>query len=268
MQQPLGHLSFDDLSRPPSPPITPPPVASAPAPASPPGSLTYALERSARRKSSIHISVLPDLTVRVVAPQRLPKTRIDALLRQRLSWIDKQREIVQAAKVLRIEREWTSGERLPLLDEPLELRVQSVAGQKVVRAIRKDAFLDVWVPAGVQTVDPIRRVVYKWYGQQAQQVFAQRVLHFTARLGVEPSRVLVRNQSSRWGSCASDGSLRFCWRLILAPQRILDYVVVHELSHLKHPHHQPPFWACVASILPDYMDLRAELKRDGDTYKL
>ena len=138
----------------------------------------------------------------------------------------------------------------------------------MVRAIRKDSWLDIWVPAGLDSTEPIVRVVHKWYGLQAQRVLAQRVLHYAEPFGVQPMRVLVRNQSSRWGSCASDGSLRFCWRLILAPQRVLDYVVVHELSHLRHPHHQRPFWACVESILPEYKELRAELKRDGNSYVL
>jgi predicted metal-dependent hydrolase len=218
--------------------------------------------------STVHISILPDLTVRVVAPVRVAKAKIDALLREREAWIHRQREWVRSAQLDRIERQWVSGERLPYLDEPLELRVRPVAGQKWVHAIRKDSWLDVWVPPGMESTEPIKRVVYKWYGLQAQHVFAQRALFYAARMGVEPRQVLVRNQKSRWGSCASDGSLRLCWRLILAPSRILDYVVVHELSHIRHPHHQPPFWECVESILPDYRELRAELKRHGDSYRL
>ena len=216
----------------------------------------------------MHISVLPDLTVRVVAPMRLARARIDAMIREREAWILKRREEVQAAQQGQVERRWVSGERLPFLDEPLELRIRPVADQKWVHAIRKDSWLDIWVPPGMTDLEPIKRVVHKWYGLQAQRVFAQRVLVYSAQLGVEPHRVLVRNQATRWGSCASDGSLRLCWRLILAPQRILDYVVVHELSHLRHPHHQASFWACVESILPTTAELRAELKRDGDTYQL
>jgi predicted metal-dependent hydrolase len=264
MQQPFGQLSFEDLSRPASPPSP----SNPPRPHNSPDALSYLLERSPRRKSSIHISVLPDLTVRVVAPMRLAKAKIDGLLREREAWILRQRDRMQAAQLKRVDRQWVTGERLPFLDDPLELRIRPVAGQKMVRAVRKDSWLDVWVPAGMENTEPIKRVVHKWYAIQAQQVFAQRALHYGSRMQLMPTRVLVRNQSSRWGSCASDGSLRLCWRLILAPLRVLDYVMVHELSHIRHPHHQPPFWACVESIIPNYKELRAELNRDGESYRL
>jgi predicted metal-dependent hydrolase len=271
MLQPSRQLSFEDAfgTAPPAaePPSHPPPSApAAPPPLTNP--LSYTLERSVRRKSSIQITVLPDLTLRVVAPLRLARGRIDAMVRGREAWIRKRRAELQQSQLGRQERRWSSGERLPFLDDQLELRIRPVVGQKIVQVMRKESYLDVWVPTGLESIEPIKRVVYKWYGIKAQQVFAQRVLHFAEPLNVEPFKVLVRNQTSRWGSCASDGSLRLCWRLILAPQRILDYVVVHELSHLRHPHHQRSFWQCVKSILPNYAELRAELKRDGDTYRL
>jgi predicted metal-dependent hydrolase len=199
---------------------------------------------------------------------RLARSKIDALLRQREAWIQRQREQVRVGQLARVERQWVTGERLPFLDEALELRIRSVAGQRMVQASRKESWLEVSAPPDMQNNEPVKRVVYKWYGIQAQRIFAQRALHYGGEVGLMPTRVLVRNQSSRWGSCASDGTLRLCWRLILAPLRILDYVMVHELSHLRHPHHQPPFWACVESMLPDYRELRAELKQNGDSYRL
>jgi predicted metal-dependent hydrolase len=264
MHQDSRQLSFDDLPKTPISSVAPS-LTKRPSTIEP---FTYVLERSPRRKSTIQISVQSDLTIRVVAPMRTGKAQIDAMVHERQAWILKRREEVQKSQLQRLERCWESGERLPYLDEELELRIRAVSGGKLVRAVRKDGWLDVQIPAWLTDNEPIKRVVQKWYGIEAQRVFAQRVLHFTGLMGVQPARVLVRNQSSRWGSCASDGSVRFCWRLILAPRRVLDYVVVHELSHLRHPHHQRSFWACVEATLPNYQELRAELKRDGAKYDL
>ncbi|MFN0072457.1 MAG: M48 family metallopeptidase [Chloroflexota bacterium] len=253
MAEQSRQLSFLDL----------PPTAS---PAS--ESLAFVLERSARRKRSIQISVQPDLTVRVIAPLRLARARIDEMVRARAPWILKRRNDLRLAHGAQAERQWVSGEHLPLLDEELELRIRPQAGKRMLQARRDGDVLEVIVPLNLDGVDAIRRLVHKWYGIQAQSVFLERTAVYAEILGVKPRQVLVRNQESRWGSCAHDGTLRFCWRLVLAPKRVLDYVVVHELSHIQHPHHQRAFWDTVGSVLPNYPDLRAELKRDGARYRL
>ncbi len=141
MQEQSRQLSFEDLTNDGDLSIPPPLPAEPPRPARLPSSseaLAYVLERSARRKSTIQISVLPDLTVRVVAPVRTPRSRIDALVRERQAWILKRRDEVWRSQLKRVERRWESGERLPYLDEELELRIRPVAGQKMVQAIRQE----------------------------------------------------------------------------------------------------------------------------------
>ena len=107
-----------------------------------------------------------------------------------------------------------------------------------------------------------------WYRAEAVAHLRSRVGHFAPIVQSTPASVVVRSQKHLWGSCSSDGVLRFNWRLVMAPPPVIDYVVVHELCHIKHPHHQKPFWDAVAAVLPDYRSHRLQLRREGDAYCL
>lgn len=95
-------------------------------------------------------------------------------------------------------------------------------------------------------------------------VFEQKVSLYAKLMGVSYGRITIRDQKTRWGSCSGKGNLNFNWRLILAPEEVLDYVVVHELAHRREMNHSPRFWAQVAAVLPDYQKRRQWLKQNGD----
>jgi hypothetical protein len=103
----------------------------------------------------------------------------------------------------------------------------------------------------------------RWYKQQAQQHFAQRVAHFSPMVGAWPASIQIKTYRARWGSCNSKGQLQFNWKLMMAPQAVVDSVVVHELCHLLHLHHGPEFWAQVRRVLPNYRDAKQWLKEEG-----
>jgi predicted metal-dependent hydrolase len=118
-------------------------------------------------------------------------------------------------------------------------------------------FLDSMSP------DAVRMAIERWYRRQAHHVFAERAEHWNARFGYNYGRIAIRDQKSRWGSCSRQGNLNFNWRLLLAPLAVLDYIVIHELAHLKEGNHSPRFWALVAGQCPDYRDQRAWLRQHG-----
>jgi predicted metal-dependent hydrolase len=99
--------------------------------------------------------------------------------------------------------------------------------------------------------------------RQAKELFAQRLDHFAALLGVRWKRLSLSNAGTRWGSAGSDGSIRLNWRLIHFRPAVIDYVVAHELSHLRVMDHSPRFWDTVRTVVPDYAVLRGQLKDDG-----
>ena len=103
------------------------------------------------------------------------------------------------------------------------------------------------------------------YHQAARNYFPKRVAYYETILGVTHGTITIRDQKTRWGSCSSKGNLNFNWRLMLAPPRILDYVVVHELCHRIEMNHSKAFWDAVETVLPDYRELRKWLKDNGRT---
>jgi predicted metal-dependent hydrolase len=107
---------------------------------------------------------------------------------------------------------------------------------------------------------PAAREDYLRSREAAREAIAARLAFFAPVLGVSPGRVSIRNQRSRWGSCSRRGNLNFSFKLLFLPPELADYVVVHELCHLREPNHSPAFWALLASVLPDCQERRRALR--------
>lgn len=116
-------------------------------------------------------------------------------------------------------------------------------------------------PAHPLLADELHTVLKLWFKKRARQIFPERVDFWAQRMNLTPRRVFVTAPLRQWGSCTAQNDIRLNWRLLLLPPEILDYVVVHELAHIPHKHHQPPFWACVASVMPDYLARRQTLRQ-------
>jgi predicted metal-dependent hydrolase len=125
----------------------------------------------------------------------------------------------------------------------------------------------VWRESGLLyvsgTAEHLARRVGDYLKAEARRACSARALEKATAIGAKITRVSVRETRSRWGSCSSSGSLSFSWRLILAPEAVLDYVVAHEVAHLRHLDHSPAFWRLVAELAPDFEAQRRWLKREG-----
>ncbi len=117
----------------------------------------------------------------------------------------------------------------------------------------------------IYTPEEIKRlsVMDKRFRSAAKEYFPKRVAYYHQQTGGNYTKITIRDQKTRWGSCSSSGTLSFNYRLMYAPPRVLDYVVVHELCHLTHMNHSKDFWNMVASIMPDYKSYRQWLKDHG-----
>jgi predicted metal-dependent hydrolase len=129
-----------------------------------------------------------------------------------------------------------------------------------VDAANSNAILWVGLPADAPGSD-LRALVTAWLQQQAHSLFEQRLNLYASPLGVRWSRLSLSNARTRWGSASSSGQIRLNWRLLQLPLPVIDYVVAHELSHLRVMDHSPRFWQTVATVMPDYAARRAELKK-------
>jgi len=108
----------------------------------------------------------------------------------------------------------------------------------------------------------IRDVVQSWLQRQARRVFEERCQHFAQRLGVRMTRLSLSAAQTRWGSASADGSVRLNWRLVHFGRSVIDYVVAHELAHLREMNHSPAFWDVVRSVVPDFEQLRGSLRAE------
>ena len=102
--------------------------------------------------------------------------------------------------------------------------------------------------------------------ERIQTFIEEKVSHYASVMGVSYGRITMRNQKTRWGSCSSGGNLNFNWRLLLMPERVMDYVIVHELAHRREMNHSAAFWQIVETYLPDYRERRQWLKVNGQKY--
>lgn len=118
---------------------------------------------------------------------------------------------------------------------------------------------DTYPPETIKRME----VMDRRYRQAAREYFTKRCEHYRQLTGGSYTRVTIRDQKTRWGSCSTSGTLSFNYRLMFAPPRVLDYVVVHELCHLTHMNHSRDFWNLVGSVMPEYKEHRAWLKRHG-----
>ncbi len=227
--------------------------------------VAYQVVRSARRRKTIELTVEPE-GVRVAAPYWVPDGEIAAFVRSRVPWIVKQgrRQPAEAPRLLA----YVSGEELPYLGRPIPLLVEDRPVRRVQVALDM-LNLRIGVPRRFQEPERRRAAVESglraWYRDRAEEEIPYRVAGWAARFGQSPGRVLIRDQRRRWGSCSPDGTLRFNWRLAMFTPALIDYVVVHELCHLRQPNHGPRFWAEVERLLPDYRQRRATLTRAGRT---
>lgn len=217
--------------------------------------IAYVIERG-RRHKTVAISVDPERGVRVRAPKSTPVEKLDVIVHRKAKWIVDRRRRHEDLPPPATPREFTNGETFLYLGKQYRLRLQS--GSRGTDAVRL-----VGAHLRVSAGPRVRDQLVEWYRQRAKERLEKRVAVWADRIGVTPGRVLVREQRTRWGSADAKGDLRFNWRVVQAPARLLDYVVAHELVHLLHADHTREFWATLGRVMPDYEARREKLRVMG-----
>ncbi|GAB4554525.1 MAG: SprT family zinc-dependent metalloprotease [Rhizobacter sp.] len=232
--------------------------------------VAYALRR-ARRKSIGFVVGLEGLSV--AAPKWVGVGEIESALREKAGWIlrklaeqQERQQRLQSAKV-----DWRDGTGIPFLGETVIIVLDARAGlTKGGAVLNADAEALPGVPRltlhiglpHTATPEQIRDVVQSWLQRQARRVFEERCKHFAQQLGVRYTKLSLSSAQTRWGSAGADGAIRLNWRLIHFAMPSIDYVVAHELAHLREMNHSPRFWDVVRSVMPDFEQVRGTLKDD------
>ncbi|HEX4331728.1 MAG TPA: SprT family zinc-dependent metalloprotease [Usitatibacter sp.] len=222
------------------------------------GEMDYVLVRR-RGRRGVGLKV-DEEGLTVSAPSTMPLARIEALARESERWILKKVAEWSARKVAPVE--FCEGERLQFLGGGLELRLAT--GSRV-RVERRDGELFV-VTRGAQP-DEVRRAVVRWYKRVALEYLGERVLALSHAARLASPALVISPAMGRWGSCNTRREVRLAWRLMKAPADLVDYVICHELAHLRHMNHSNAFWAEVERQCPDYRQRRARLYATDHLYR-
>lgn len=214
--------------------------------------LHYRLERRQRRTVGLKITAEGLI---VHAPARISLSLLETLILQKSDWILKKLHTAHQKQLPALQ--WQDGEQLLLLGNTVTLAVRYDVRAKAVN--HQPGLLELAMP-NHHEAPAVARKVLQWYKKQAFADFARRLEIFSAKLGVPLPKLLISNARTRWGSCNSKREIRLNWRLLQAPPHLINYVVCHELAHLKEMNHSAKFWAVVASIYPDYKAAEKELK--------
>ncbi len=219
-------------------------------------SVEYSILRNRRaRRVKLRVEIAQGLVV--VIPWRFPAKEVPSILLENARWIlrilDRQHTILDSAPAL-VSANGTvrlAGCAIPLKVEPTNSRRVSVALDAESLHIALPPFSN------------LNTVIEAWYRRHARTVFAEKVREWSLLIGVQPVKLKIGDPRSRWGSCSTRGTISLSWRLLLAPSEVMDYVIVHELCHMKQRNHSPHFWKLVESILPDLSARRLWLRENG-----
>lgn len=212
--------------------------------------MDYRLIRSNRKTIAIYIT--KDATVEVRAPLHASKAAIDGFVAAKQDWIRGH----QSAREQRIEQkaafELRYGDAVSLQGAryPIEAKAGNRIGFDGTR---------FFLPPGLPP-EEIKRAVIQVYRHIAKNVLTSKMTAYAERMGCMPLAVKINGAKTRWGSCSGKNSINFSWRLLMADDATIDYVVIHELAHIREHNHSDRFWAVVASAMPDYEKRRAALK--------
>jgi predicted metal-dependent hydrolase len=224
--------------------------------------LSYHLIRSKRRKKTISLQIKEDGKVVISAPYHTPKWEIEKFIKEKEFWVvqkisEKEKQIKEG------EKTFLPGERFLYLGEwyPLEIHESDHKGPPL-RLSFGNFILNK------NNIGGARDLFIQWYKREAKEKIVGRIDYYSYRLHLFPKGIRITNARSRWGSCSRDNRLSFSWRIIMASLPIIDYILIHELVHIREKNHSKRFWVTLESILPDYRKYRLWLKEKGHLLKV
>ena len=236
------------------------------------GSTRVAYEFRRGRRRNIGFLVGPE-GLTVSAPKWVPLYEVESALQSKSAWILKKLDEmrVRGERIETARIQWRDGATFPFLGETVIVVLDPRHGfegggmlQTVPDALPGVPHLTLHLGLShLASEAQIRDAVQAWLMRQAKRVFTERLDHFAPRLGVQWKKLSLSSASTRWGTASADGSIRLNWRLIHFRMPVIDYVVAHELSHLRVMDHSPRFWDTVRTVVPDYAQLRGQLKDES-----
>lgn len=224
--------------------------------------ISYRLLRSPRRKRLGLVVAEKGVEVRI--PQRCAERHGHQFLRENIHWVREQLRRAAQRQAQVPDHHFAFGARFPWLGRSLELdRAASAAD-----ACFDGGYIQLYCRAREPDEAQIQTALQRLYQREALALLMEKSRHFAGLLGLQFAAVKVRRTKSKWGHCTLRGELQYNWLVCLAPEPVVDYLVIHEVCHLRHHNHSAAFWDLVESLCPDYRNLRRWLKENGHRLQL
>lgn len=232
--------------------------------------IPFTVRRSSRAKR-LRLQVnTEEPQVVLTVPRFVLKIQADRFLEEKIPWIEKQWAKVEKQSKLRPKPKYLDGDTFYYFGEPLILELIPAYLKRPIVRIRENK-IQVSVYRYIsksEGIKMIKKAIKEFYKKKAEETINDRLQYFNQHYQFHYNRVTLRNQKTRWGSCSGKKNLNFNWKLIMAPIEIIDYVVVHEMCHLKQMNHSKKFWELVAERMPRYKILRKWLRENSFLLKI
>ncbi|ASS88162.1 M48 family peptidase [Geobacillus stearothermophilus] len=217
-------------------------------------------------KNHVTISVEWLDGVKVVVPENMESDQLNSILYKKAPWILEKWYKFNEIADPPAPKEFVSGEKFPYLGRNYRLKVHKREDIELASLTFQQGRFIANVPSYLTESDRKRELyqLFKdWYISHGKLKVDERLKIYSSRMSVAPSKVVLKEQKMRWGTCTSSGAIYLNWRIVMAPIPVIDYLLVHELAHLKYPNHSNDFWRFVHSILPDYEQRKEWLRING-----
>lgn len=225
--------------------------------------ISYELKYSTKRKN-LAIQV-DENGVTVIAPNTSSEEQIQSILKQKAGWILKQQADFNEIAHYENLRQFYSGEKLPYLGRQYRLKIRQEAISNATFTYQQGRFI-AYVPKSLP-IDEYRHTLYplykEWVMSKGKKIAAERIERFQQIFPYRPSKVMIKDQQQRWGSCTANKQILLNWHIFLAPMSAVDYVIAHELAHLKVMDHSNEFWETLAMLYPEYQASKEWLRLNG-----
>jgi predicted metal-dependent hydrolase len=219
--------------------------------------LSYQVIRSEKRRRTISLRIKEDGKIVIYVPYRTMQEEIERFIEKSRSWVS-QKLLERERSIRETKRGFAPGERFFYLGESYPLSIESNGNKGPPLKLSFGKFI-----LDKNRVDEARDLFTLWYRAEAKETLKERVDYYSHRLLLFPKAVRITSARSRWGSCSGDNRLSFSWRIMMASLDVIDYILIHELAHIKEKNHSKRFWNYLESIIPDYKERRIWLKENG-----
>lgn len=227
--------------------------------------INYSIVRSNRKTIGISLSI--NYGVKVSAPKKISDKQIAEVVKEKATWILEKLSYLENIKAEMPKIKFDNGEKFFVLGKEYTLKISKAYLTSSVSVTLSDNYIFVSLPQNNSISgnlsDLIRKHIVDWYKNYTKEVVSERIKFFSKKMDVIPTKLIIKDLKSIWGSCTVKNVININWKIIMAPLDIVDYLVVHELTHIKIKNHSKHFWKMAESILPNYKACSKWLKING-----